>query len=59
MKGRVFPTSMVMVLRKAARASSAWFDGDIEVGNDTSRYREPFDMFAAIVEPCEIWFVLI
>lgn len=46
-KGCVWPLSVPMVLRKASRASSWWWEGDIDVGNDTSRYFVSLDMFVA------------
>jgi hypothetical protein len=30
------------------RASSAWFEGEMDVGSDTSRYLLPLDMVAAL-----------
>jgi hypothetical protein len=38
----------VTVERRAVRASSAWFDGEMDVGSDTSRYLVPLDMVAAV-----------
>jgi hypothetical protein len=52
-KADVLPTSDVTVFERAARASSAWFEGVIDVGSDTSRYLEPFDMAAAVQRASE------
>lgn len=51
--GEVVPLSFVTVLRKAVKASSAWFDGEMDVGSDTSRYLVPLDMVAARVGATE------
>jgi len=40
---------LVTVDRRAVSASSAWFEGEMDVGSDTSRYLLPFDMVAAVV----------
>lgn len=44
-----------MVLRKASRASSWWFEGDIDVGSDTNRYLVPLDIFAGWDRGCRAW----
>lgn len=44
---------MVTVVRRAVRASSAWFEDEIEVGSDTNRYVLPLDMVAAIVRAAD------
>jgi hypothetical protein len=46
--GYVLPTSFVTVDRRASSASSAWWEGDIDVGRETRRYLGALDMIIVL-----------